>query len=242
MPVLLLRLRGPMQSWGIESRFTHRDTAREPSKSGIVGLLGAALGMRRDDQMMIAHLAQLLMGVRVDREGQLATDFHTAGGGTLDGRPYGVARANGDGGAVVVSRRDYLEDADFLVGLQTADAPLLHRLDRALAAPAWPLYLGRRGFIPTLPLCLGTLDTDLVEVLEQWPWQYRQDEKPPAEGLRLVLELAAAASPDPSELCETRWDVPVCFCRTDREYRQRRVATRWIPVPQALALTKPRGR
>lgn len=235
MPVLLLRLRGPMQSRGIESRFTHRDTAREPSKSGVVGLLGAALGMAREDEMMIERLAELRMGVRVDREGRVASDFHTAGGGTLEGRPYGVARASGGGGAVVVSRRDTLQDADFLVGLQTTNTCLLHRLDRALAAPAWPLYLGRRGFMPTLPLCLGTLDTDLVELLEQWPWQHRHAESPPPEGLRLVVEVPVGASAEDAELCETRWDAPVCFCHTGREYRQRRVATRWIPVPQAAA-------
>ena len=48
MSVLLLRLAGPMQSWGVESRFTVRDTGLEPSKSGVVGLLCAALGRRRD--------------------------------------------------------------------------------------------------------------------------------------------------------------------------------------------------
>ncbi|MEI6500346.1 MAG: type I-E CRISPR-associated protein Cas5/CasD [Armatimonadota bacterium] len=143
----------------------------------------------------------------------------------------GVARADGSGGAVVVSRRDYLQDADFLVALATPETALLHRLDRALAAPAYPLCLGRRGFMATLPLCLGTVDTELVEVLEQWPWQARPGESPPAEGLRLVLELAAGATPGPEELCETRWDVPVCFSHDEREYRQRRVLTRWIPVP-----------
>ena len=44
MSVLLVRLAGPMQSWGSQSRFSHRDTEREPTKSGVVGLLSAALG------------------------------------------------------------------------------------------------------------------------------------------------------------------------------------------------------
>jgi len=43
MPTLLLRLAGPMQSWGLSSRFTIRDTSLEPSKSGVLGLLCAAL-------------------------------------------------------------------------------------------------------------------------------------------------------------------------------------------------------
>ena len=45
MPTLLLRLVGPMQSWGTTSRFDQRDTGKEPSKSGIVGLLAAAMGI-----------------------------------------------------------------------------------------------------------------------------------------------------------------------------------------------------
>ena len=43
MSVLLLRLAGPMQAWGTQSRFTVRDTGLEPSKSGVIGLLCAAL-------------------------------------------------------------------------------------------------------------------------------------------------------------------------------------------------------
>ena len=48
MSVLLMRLAGPMQSWGTQSRFGHRDTGTEPSKSGVIGLLCAALGWPRD--------------------------------------------------------------------------------------------------------------------------------------------------------------------------------------------------
>ena len=49
MAVLLLRLAGQMQSWGTQSRFSNRDTDLEPSKSGVIGLLCAAMGIPRDD-------------------------------------------------------------------------------------------------------------------------------------------------------------------------------------------------
>ncbi|MGH9945529.1 MAG: type I-E CRISPR-associated protein Cas5/CasD, partial [Pyrinomonadaceae bacterium] len=87
---LLLRLAGPMQSWGAQSRFREREAGREPSKSGVVGLLCAALGKPRDEGNgddgngdkfpALARLAALRMGVRVDREGALLRDYHTAGG------------------------------------------------------------------------------------------------------------------------------------------------------------------
>src|SRR5271163_4872663 len=87
MSVLLLRLAGPMQSWGTRSRFSNRDTGLEPSKSGVVGLLCAALGWSRDTETFtitgtrytLEQLArQLVMAVRVDREGRLMRDYHTA--------------------------------------------------------------------------------------------------------------------------------------------------------------------
>ena len=73
MPTLLLRLAGPMQSWGTTSRFDERDTQLEPSKSGVIGLLCAALG--RDRAESVDDLAALRMGVRVDREGVPMRDF-----------------------------------------------------------------------------------------------------------------------------------------------------------------------
>ena len=80
MPTLLLRLAGPMQSWGTTSRFDQRDTGKEPSKSGVIGLIAAALGIDRelwnDD---LKALAGLVMGVRHDRPGVLKRDYQTAG-------------------------------------------------------------------------------------------------------------------------------------------------------------------
>ncbi|NLO07691.1 MAG: type I-E CRISPR-associated protein Cas5/CasD, partial [candidate division WS1 bacterium] len=67
MPVLLMRLEGPMQSWGTQSRFTVRDTGREPSKSAVIGLLCAALGVDRDEDDRLADLATMRMAVRIDR-------------------------------------------------------------------------------------------------------------------------------------------------------------------------------
>jgi CRISPR-associated protein Cas5/CasD subtype I-E len=136
MSVLLLRLTGPMQSWGIQSRFTVRDTGLEPSKSGVIGLLCAALGRPRHES--VADLAALHMGVRVDREGRMACDYHTA---------RDVLRADTKSGRqeTVVSYRYYLADADFLVALD-GNHDLLGTLHAAVEAPKWPLYLGRKSF------------------------------------------------------------------------------------------------
>ena len=75
MSTLLLRFAAPLQAWGTDSKFDIRRTDREPSKSGVTGLLAAALGRRRDADL--SDLCSLRFGVRTDREGRLIRDFHT---------------------------------------------------------------------------------------------------------------------------------------------------------------------
>lgn len=176
MATLLLRLHGPMQSWGTTSRFDERDTQLEPSKSGVLGLICAALG--RDRAEPIDDLAALRMGVRVDREGPVMRDYQTATGVAIaaTGKPA-MSRT-------VVSPRYYLADAVFLVGLEGAP-DLLAEIRDALRRPHWPLSLGRKSFVPSLPVFLedGLVDTDLQTALARWPSLIESDGKTPRRGL-----------------------------------------------------------
>jgi CRISPR system Cascade subunit CasD len=216
MPTLLLCLAGPMQSWGVQSNFTVRDTGLEPSKSGVVGLLCAALGRPRDAE--IADLAALRMGVRVDREGQMASDYHTA---------QNVLKAAGGIKKTEVSRRYYLSDARFLVGLESDDLALLRELHDALFAPHWPLYLGRKTFVPGEPVWLQDglcPDKPLQAALRDHPWRgrLRPDDRPPR--LRLVLEDPAGSEVHP--------DQPISFA--ERRFAPRRVLTDWMTMKEEL--------
>ena len=76
MSTLLLRLAAPMQAWGAEAKFDRRTTQREPTKSGVTGLVAAALGRKRDES--IDDIAALRFGVRADKPGVLLRDYHTA--------------------------------------------------------------------------------------------------------------------------------------------------------------------
>lgn len=162
MATLLLCLAGPMQSWGTTSRFDERDTQLEPSKSGVLGLACAALG--RDRAEPVEDLAALTMGVRVDREGIPVRDYHTATGVVVasTGRP--------DHKRTVVSQRYYLSDAVFLVGLE-GNRQLLASIQEALRAPFWPLCLGRKSFVPSLPVYVpdGLVEADLRAALQNAP-------------------------------------------------------------------------
>lgn len=159
MATLLMRLEGPMQSWGTTSRFDERDTQLEPSKSGVLGLICAALG--RDRSEPVDDLAALRMAVRVDREGVPMRDYHTATGVVVasSGKP--------DANRTVVSHRYYLSDAVFLVALE-GDRGLLGKVAAALRRPHWPLSLGRKSFVPSMPVYLpgGLVDQDLWSALK----------------------------------------------------------------------------
>jgi len=176
---LLLRLQGPLQSWGTTSRFDERDTQLEPSKSGVLGLLCAALG--RDRGEPVDDLAALRMGVRVDREGVPMRDYQTATGVLIAGN------AKADEGRTVVSPRFYLADAVFLVGLQGEDVALLQQLHKALQHPVWPLALGRKSFVPSAPVFLpdGLVQQPLEAALQHY---HSAHHRRPSHPLRMVLE------------------------------------------------------
>ncbi|MCE5257556.1 MAG: type I-E CRISPR-associated protein Cas5/CasD [Chloroflexi bacterium] len=151
---LFLRLEGPLQSWGERARWSERDTAAEPTKSGVVGLLGCALGIA-DDQPLAELNRSLSMGCRCDRAGSHLRDYHTVVGGVLTAE--GKTKVTQSTGKVetVVSLRYYLCDASFLVALRSSSDELLERLAHALQAPVWPLYLGRKSCVPALPVYAG---------------------------------------------------------------------------------------
>ncbi|XXX78027.1 type I-E CRISPR-associated protein Cas5/CasD [Sorangium sp. So ce134] len=222
MRSVLLRLEGPLQSWGTRSRFPERDSEREPSKSGVLGLVGAALGMPRDDDARLSTLASARMAVRVDREGGTLLDYHTAGAGRFAGKEHRVYGTSNP----VITRRAYLSDASFLVALGYEDDALAAAIDEALQSPRWPLFLGRRACPPSLPVRAGLVPDEPEAALRAalWPGPAR-----PAEPIRLVVECA----PDEGQ---PRQDQPLSFRLHARHFARRFVRTAWI-APEEFALS-----
>lgn len=227
MPTLLLRLVGPMQSWGTTSRFDQRDTGKEPSKSGVVGLLAAALGIDRDNWADLEPLTRLSMGVRHDRPGVPKRDYQTAGCAATDT----IIKADGTQakGGGVVSNRFYIADAAFLVGLECVDRFLLERIDDALRDPVWPLALGRKSYVPSESIWIedGLQDAPLQEVFEGWPWIVtpRKWEELP-EKLLVSFE-----SKDGSGVL--KMDQPLSSY-AERRFGARFVRSEWITFPQEV--------
>ena len=156
---LFLRLAGPLQSWGTSSRFQLRRTDAYPSKSGVLGLLLCAKGVRREDSCKeLEPLVALAVGVRVDRAGTLDWDYHTAGAKIGMRKAEGGIKHTGnkkDGPIeALLSRRQYLYDASFLVALQ-GPVDAIGVCADALNDPTWPVFLGRKCCIPAEPVFVG---------------------------------------------------------------------------------------
>ena len=156
-----------MQSWGFASRFTRRTTAMHPTKSGVVGLLAAALGIDKhgaDEALQIARLAELscttvtLPKQRGGRELPMLrlSDYHTIGGGydPKTDRMKMPRKANGSAPDTVLSERHYLLDARFGVLLE-GERDWLEEIATKLRNPTWGLWLGRKCCIPASPLLVG---------------------------------------------------------------------------------------
>lgn len=232
MGTLLLRLAGPLQSWGSDSRFTERKTMHEPTKSGVIGLLASALGRRRTDS--VDDLCAYTFGVRVDQPGEFERDFQTMH--TREWDKVGGCWKPGDG---KLSYRYYLADAVFVAGLEMPDEELGGCAD-ALLHPAFPLYLGRRSCPPSDKVLLDAVEgLGLMDALADVPWQasgrYRAALERRGSLPRTLAVCRDVLLGEEGSYGETLRDVPASFSPDRREYVWRTV------VRDEVALPSPRG-
>lgn len=200
MSTLLLRIAAPIQSWGVESKLNTRGTEREPTKSGIIGLIASALGYSRNQSL--DQLNELKFGVRVDQEGKLVHEFQTAH----------VQKEKG----YRLSNRYYLCDAVFLVGLESNDIHLLEEINSALKEPRYPLFLGRRSCPPTLPISLGLRNESLEVSLKNEDWLASEYMRRYENGhLRIYV--------DGDVTDGVQMDLPLSFSPFERKYRIRHI-------------------
>jgi CRISPR system Cascade subunit CasD len=183
---LVLRFAGPQQSWGT-TELADRNTEPVPTRNAIVGMLAATLGASRGSWP--EWLSGIDVWVRVDRVGTLSTDFHTVGAPPLEvgavrkrhrtatGRTgpanFAVPMGNGNGwilgGGTMVTNRQYLADAEFIVAIHHSDSGHFAEMVSASHNPVFMTYLGRKAFAPTFPFHLGVHRGSPRDVLTTMP-------------------------------------------------------------------------
>ncbi|WP_131738861.1 type I-E CRISPR-associated protein Cas5/CasD [Actinomadura roseirufa] len=223
MSVLTLQLAGPLQAWGASARFARRTTEQAPTKSGVIGLLAAALGRQRTDDL--SDLSALQFGVRIDQRGMPVRDFQTA-------------HHFETGKSMPVSERFYLADAVF-VAVVEGDGDLIDRLHLALLAPVFMPYLGRRSCPPSRPIELGVHhDQTLIQRLkeEDWrasPWHQR---KVPEQMVLLETIVQDDGQDGPTD---TLRDQPLSFDPRHRRYGMRGIRHGHVERPNPFARRPP---
>ncbi|WP_421187350.1 type I-E CRISPR-associated protein Cas5/CasD [Aeromonas enteropelogenes] len=162
---LLLWLEGPLQSWGHNSRFGRRDTLSFPTKSGVLGMICAALGASGPQTELLARFIGLDMQVysfarsdasgTVSPRGPLLRDLQLVGSGYDEQDPWQSLLVpktregkRAVGGGTKMTYRYYLQDQAFAVLLEIP-VELANDLTRALQEPVWDLFLGRKSCVPS---------------------------------------------------------------------------------------------
>lgn len=163
---LAFRLQGPLQSWGVDSQFSRRNTGLMPTKSALAGMCCAALGIARgskDEGTFLQQFSTLRMTAIAipcsvprpygsgskDLPVRRLQDYHTV---------QNTRKADGGLKPSHITYRQYLTDASFGVVL-AGDAALLERIADALADPVWGIWLGRKTCIPAAPVLAGLFDS-----------------------------------------------------------------------------------
>lgn len=219
---LVLRLAGPMQSWGVRGGFAdYRDTITHPTRSGVLGLLGCALGRPRGSGP--GDLSDLDLAVRVDRPGTLMEDYHTVGG--QSGREVVPSADGSRRRGAMLTRRAYLADAAFTVVL-TGPSALLHSLEEALDHPRYVPFLGRRACPPASPYNLGIHAGSVDDILSSAPL----DRARPNGRDTVSVEVVRAAHPDDPAATHTLNDNPC----GQRRFTQRALARSTVTLPAEL--------
>ena len=167
---LALRLEGPLQSWGFNSQYNRRNTGLLPTKSAVLGMCCAALGIPRgseEEKVFLERCVGLrLLTVSIPRSLKFGnksaelpvrrtSDYHTV---------QNTKTASGATKDTHLTYRQYLCDASFAC-LLSGNTELINRLAKdekgqGLENPVWGIWLGRKACIPTAPVFAGVFPSE----------------------------------------------------------------------------------
>ncbi|MGB9499443.1 MAG: type I-E CRISPR-associated protein Cas5/CasD [Dissulfuribacterales bacterium] len=168
---LVFRLYGALASWGEIAVGESRHSATHPGKSAIMGLIAAALGIRRDQEERHNRLSESYgLGVKMLSSGSVLKDYHTTQVPPEQRKVIFHTRKdelNSGKTGTILSSREYRCDALSVVALWCVDKKTpdysLSQIEKALKEPVFTLYLGRKSCPLSLPLFPQILKKDTLE-------------------------------------------------------------------------------
>jgi CRISPR system Cascade subunit CasD len=214
---LVFRLYGPLASWGDIAVGEMRPSTPHPSKSAVMGLVAAALGIRRDQEDELSRLAGGYgMAVRVDGFGKSIKDYHTIqvrpGQNSFATRRDELAVERGEKLETILSYRDYRTDALFTIALWERSNPpySFERLKEALEKPVFTLYLGRKSCPLGTPLEPQVVQAGTIrEAIQKAEFKFLEVEAIPGkQNPMLYWEKNENAGLEPQQAFERR-DIPL---------------------------------
>lgn len=168
---LALWLEGPLQSWGIDSKFYNRSTETFPSRSAIVGIILSAMGKGGEQKELLSYFKNLSQTIisynhMKNKKPVRLRDFHMVGSGynTKDKWQNLMIPKKSDGTSAVgggskLTYRYYLQDMAFGVIFELPkDDELREKIVTSIQSPIWDTFLGRKNCVPTEFLYQGVFD------------------------------------------------------------------------------------
>lgn len=242
---LLFQLYAPLQSWGDVAVGEIRADARTPTKSAVLGLLAAALGVRRDEEEMHVRMAEAYgIAVRQDAAGIPLRDFHTVQTASArKGRTYrcradllGAMLDFDESPNTIVTYRDYTADASSSVCFwaRADDPPFsLSAMADALKEPRFSPYLGRKSCPPGLPFAPQVVEAESVQTaFSMYPMDSKVAQALPGvseeEAVELSWDVGAEAGVS-EDRTESFRDVPISRRRWQFAVRDKCVGTTECP-------------
>lgn len=177
MDYLVMRLYAPLSSWGTLAVGEDRPTVNYPTRSAVLGLLGAALGIKRSEVQKLKDLANSIgIASKTYSEGTILRDYHTIQTPTVGKGLNFFTRKQElqhDKVETILSSRDYREDGLWVVAIwlkQDTDKSDfeynfdLEQLQQALKYPKFTLYIGRKSCPLSLPLSPRVINASDLKV------------------------------------------------------------------------------